>query len=140
MTMKTLRVLTSCLLLITSLAQADIYVVTHRDNPIVEMDEQQIKDLYLGRTKAFSNGAFAHVYERDDALRERFVQSLLNMRVRQFDAYWARLIFAGRVLPLNRVENDSELLERIKKDVHAIGYINHLPASDELKTVLRIRD
>lgn len=139
--MNRLRVFTSCIVLLSSLCQADIYVVTHRDNPVEALAEHEVKDLYLARSRAFEHGETAKVYDRSNqALRERFVQSLLGMKVRQFDAYWARLVFAGRVLPLGKAEQDAELLQSISEDVHAIGYLEHAPSSADFKTLLVIAD
>lgn len=139
--MNRLRVLTVFIVLLGSLCQADIYVVTHRDNPVEALARQEVKDLYLARRRAFKHGETAIVYDREDAaLRERFIQSLVGMNVRQFDAYWARLVFAGRVLPLGKAEQDAELLQNLSDEVHAIGYLDQAPESPDFKTLLVIAD
>ncbi len=133
--------LTCILVLLASLSQADIYVVANRDNPIASMDRQAVRDLYLARSRAFDDGAAVTVYDRNDTpLRARFLRSLLGMNERQFDAYWARLVFAGRVLPLAQAEQVDELRKRIAEDVNAIGYMDEMPPSPDLKALLVVAD
>ncbi len=131
--------LTSILLLLASIGQAEIYVVTNRDNPVATMDKQAVRDLYLARSRAFEHGDAAIVYDRGNTpVRKRFLTALLGMNERQFDAYWARLVFAGRVLPLEQAEQADELRKRVANNINAIGYLDEAPTWPDLKTVLVI--
>jgi len=136
-----LRTLIVITLLLGSFCRAEIYVVTHRDNPVQTVAINDIRDLYLARRQSLPNGESATVYDRADTeLRSRFIQAVLGMRVRQFDAYWARLIFAGRVLPLSLAEQESELLNHLSNNIHAIGYTEQPPQNQSLKTLLVINE
>lgn len=133
--------LTSIILLLSTFAGADIYVVANRDNPTEELAVQQVRDLYLARLRAFEDGSAVRVYDREDnRLRQRFLDALVGMNPRQFDAYWARLVFAGRVLPLGKAEPDEKLLLIVAEDINAIGYVDQPPASEKIKTLLIIND
>jgi ABC-type phosphate transport system substrate-binding protein len=134
-------VLLVMLFLFTGFCRADIYVVTHRDNPVQALSHDQLRDLYLARSQSLPNGEGATIYESGEAdLRARFILSALSMRERQFDAYWARLVFAGRVLPLKTVDQESELMSHLSNNTHAIGYTDGLPESDSVKTLLVINE
>lgn len=139
--MNILYALLVMIFLFTGFCRADIYVITHRDNPVQSINETQLKDLYLARSQTFPNGESAIIYEAgDDELRARFIRLALGMRVRQFDAYWARLVFAGRVLPLNNVQQEAQLLDHISNNIYAIGYIDTLASAGLLKTLLVIQE
>lgn len=126
---------------ITHSCFADIHVITHTDNPIQQLSQDEIRDLYMGRSKAFPNGEFASVFDRkeDSEIRARFFKHIAGMRLRQIDAFWARLVFAGRMLPLEKVEHVSDLERRIAENKNAIGYINQSPESENLKTIYVIK-
>jgi hypothetical protein len=112
--MNILRTLIVITLLFANFCQAEIYVVTHRDNPTQSLNANEVRDLYLARSQSLPSGESVIVYEGAEAdLRSRFIRSALGMRVRQFDAYWARLIFAGRVLPLKLAKQESELFTHL---------------------------
>jgi hypothetical protein len=129
------------LILFAGFCRADIYVVTHRNNPVQTLNVNELRDLYLARSQSLPIGEKATVYERKEAeLRSRFIRSVLGMRERQFDAYWARLVFAGRVLPLNLAEQENELFVHLANNIHAIGYTDRSPQSESLKTLLIIHE
>jgi len=139
--MNILYALLVMIFLFTGFCRADIYVITHRDNPVKTLSNDQLRDLYLARSQSLPNGDDATIYEGGEAdLRARFILNALGMRERQFDAYWARLIFAGRVLPLKTVDQESELMSHLSNNTHAIGYTDRLPESDSVKTLLVINE
>ena len=116
--------------------QADIYIVTHKDNPVESLLEQEVRDLYLARSKAWPNGEFVRVFDcKSPQLREKFFQNLTGMSLRQLDAYWARLVFAGRVLPLESIENEQALLGIAEETIDVLGYIDKPPVNNQLKVL-----
>ena len=132
---------TLIMFLFAGFCRAEIYVVTHRDNPVESLSANELQDLNLARNQTFTNGEHATIYEGGgDELRSRFIRLALGMRVRQFDAYWARLVFAGRVLPLNYINEEAQLLEHIATNIYAIGYINRPPLSESVKTLIVLND
>ncbi|QSP93904.1 hypothetical protein LPB19_11940 [Marinobacter salinisoli] len=138
-----MRVLVFLLLLaINNVSGADIYVVANAKSPIEQISREALRDLYLGRTKALPNGEFASVYDREESsdLRARFYRHVTGMELRQVDAFWARLVFAGRMLPLEEVTDQQRLVSLIKSDVNAISYLEAAPESSELKVIYRVPD
>lgn len=139
--MKITLVLLVSVLFLSNTGQAEIYVITHQDNPLNSLNAEQLRDLYLSRTVELNVDKSITVYDRSvENLREKFIQEAIGMNVRQYDAYWARLIFAGRVLPLNDVGEDYELLRELKKEKYAVSYSDKKPLSKEFKTLLVINN
>lgn len=127
--------------MLAGFGQAEIYVITHRDNPIQALNPSQVRDLYLARNQNVIGDKNVIIYDRSDLeLRQRFIEKVVGMNVRQFDAYWARLIFAGRVLPLSEAAQGSELLTGIDDNINAIGYTDEKPSSNTIKTLLVINE
>ena len=132
-------------LLITTFCQSvigDIYVLANRNNPLSQVRLDDIRDFYLGRRLVINDREYALVYDRgeESRIREKFFNRIAGMPIRQVDAYWARLVFSGRMLPLSKVESNKELLERIGSQKNAIGYTDVKPQHPEIKVVLVISD
>ena len=135
--MRSLLLLT---ILLSAICRADIYLVTHKHNPVESLTEQQVRDLYLARSKALPNGEFVTVFDHEDqVLRSRFFKALTGMSLRQADAYWARLIFAGRILPLEHVNGEAALAEIARETKDILGYIDKPPDSQLLKVLYVIQ-
>lgn len=125
----------------TGIAQAEIYVIVHRDSPVIEADAQSVANLYLGRTRSLAAGRFAVLFDQaDNAARERFVRSLLGMSLPQINAYWARLSFTGRVAPPSVRAGDAEVIAGVRDNPAAVGYVASPPRDDSVRVILRLED
>ena len=124
-------------------AHADIAVIVHADNPVQSLTTRQTAELYLGRARTFDTGQYALVIDqgRDNPLRGRFFKDVSGMSIGQVTAYWSRLQFTGQVQPPRSVEGDAAVLDFVRRNPTAIGYISAVPTSDaKVKTVLVLRE
>lgn len=123
-------------------AQADVFVIVHRDNPLPELASEHVASLYLGRARSFSTGDFAVVFDQHQSgkVRERFVRLLLGMSLPQVNAYWARLSFTGRVTPPDAREDDEAVIAAVAQEPLAIGYVESRPADPRVRVVLRLEE
>ncbi|MES2951822.1 MAG: phosphate ABC transporter substrate-binding protein [Pseudomonadota bacterium] len=136
-------VLLVALLLLAGSAYADIAVIVHADNPVQSLTTRQTAELYLGRVRTFDTGQYALVIDqgRDDPLRGRFFKDVSGMSIGQVTAYWSRLQFTGQVQPPRNLEGDAAVLDFVRRNPAAIGYISTVPALDaKVKTVLVLRE
>jgi len=116
---------------------ADIFVVMHADAPVEHLSREDVRDLYLGRSKVLPNGEFVRIYDRGERsdIRADFFEHLAGMDLRQVDAFWARLVFAGRMLPLEHVSDATELERFLAADMNTISYLASPPEQASLKVV-----
>ena len=123
-------------------ARADIAVIVNTANPVSQMNQQQIADLYLGRTRNFPNGEFALVFDhfRDSPLRARFFQTLSAMSQQQINAYWSRMMFSGQVIPPQQLPDDRTVLEIVRRNSGAIGYVSSQIADTTVRTLLLLKE
>lgn len=126
-------------------AHADIAVIVHPENPVKTLTAKQVSDLYLGRNRHFqvnadNNSMAATIYEHpaNSSLREKFFRALNGMSVSQLNAYWARLRFSGEVLPPEAVADSRSVLDAVKRNRNAIGYVDASAVDGSVKIVLRI--
>lgn len=124
-------------------AQADIAVIVHPANPVQRLSNRQVAELYLGRARTFESGQYAVVIDRgrEDPLRVQFFKDISGMSVAQVTAYWSRLQFTGQVQPPQNVQGDAAVLEQVRRNPAAIGYVSAASTADtRVKTVLVLQE
>lgn len=137
--MKYLLVLLSTLI-ISLHASAEMIVICHPDSGVDKLSRKQIIDLYMGRVQYFPNGKKASTLDMptDSNLRAKFYKDLTGKSLPQINAYWARLLFAGRATPPQEVGSSEEVIATIMKDTSAIGYINKSDLIDSVKVIAHV--
>ena len=118
---------------------ADILVIVNKDNPI-QLNKRQLAEMYLGKVRTFPNGHYALIFdlEKDDKVREKFIFSLTGKPVVQYTAYWARLMFSGRMMPPHRIPDQETLVSVVKQNTNALGYINSDTPHEGVRVVLKM--
>ena len=122
--------------------QADIVVIVNATNPIRNISSQEVAELYLGRSHTFSSGEFALAFDhpRDSALREQFFRKVANMSISQVNTYWSRLLFAGQETPPRSLAAEQAVLDVVRRNPGAIGYVGSPPKEALLRVVLHLKD
>ena len=122
-------------------ARADYYVVVGERNPVTALTQQQVLQLFMGRTRSYPDGRTAATCEiGSDGQRAGFYRSLSGMSLPQVTSYWARLMFSGRNLPPQRLDSEAAVIERVQSDPHAIGWLSAPPRQKGLRTVLVVHE
>jgi ABC-type phosphate transport system substrate-binding protein len=115
-------------------------VVVSAQSPVQAMTQKEVLALYTGRTRSFANGEAARPLDqpRDSALREAFYRALTGMDLARINSYWARLHFTGQVQPPQPVADERALIQRLRQDPNALGYLAHEPNDPTVRVVLRL--
>lgn len=134
------RLLTIISLIISCLCQvslADIVVVGNKDSQIKQLTKKQVIDIYMGRKSIFPNGeaALAIDQEAGTLARKLFYEILVEKSVSEINAYWARLLFSGRAVPPRSTQNGKMVIEMIKHNKAAIGYIQEEDLTDDVRVL-----
>jgi hypothetical protein len=135
-------VLSSLLLVVATAARADYYVVVNANNPQSALTRSEALNLFMGRSRAFANGDFALVFDlpRDSTKREGFYRSLTGLSLAQITSYWARLMFSGQSLPPQPLPDETTMVEIVKHNPSAVGWLSSAPADKGLHTVLVLKE
>lgn len=128
--------------LFASLAHADFYLVVQSANPQLSLTQKEAVDLFMGRNRAFRNGDLAQVFDlpRDSTQRADFYQRLTGMGPAQVNSYWARLMFSGQTMPPQPVSDEAAMIETVKRNPSAIGWVRKEPADKQLRVLLVIKE
>jgi ABC-type phosphate transport system substrate-binding protein len=105
-------------------AQAELVVITHISNNLNNLTAKQVQDIFMGRTRLFPNGKFALPIDQSSPLRAEFYQKLTARPVEQINAYWARIMFTGQASPPQQLPDDKAVLQTVRENEGAIGYID----------------
>lgn len=138
---KLLKIAALSLLLLTTVnTWAGIVVIVNKENPVTELSKREIIDLYMGRNLYFSDGKLALRLDHPPTSeeREQFYQKLVKKSVAQVNAYWAKLLFTGRASPPMLMDNGDLLLDTVRNNRNAIGYIDDANLDETVKVVGRV--
>jgi ABC-type phosphate transport system substrate-binding protein len=119
-------------------AGAELAVVVHRQSALSALTPRQAQDLFLGRTRMLPNNHAATPIDQASPLRGDFYEKLTGRPLEQIDAYWARLTFTGQASPPRRVEDDQAVLQGVRENEDAIGYIDAAHADSSVRILLRL--
>jgi ABC-type phosphate transport system substrate-binding protein len=124
----------------------DFSVIVHPNNPVVSLTAEQVSDLYLGRSRNFETGnrtnagrAIILEHPENAPIRSEFYRALNGMSISRLTVYWARVRFSGQILPPQQLPNSQQIIETVKNQQFAIGYVESHLVDRSVKVVLRLK-
>lgn len=122
--------------------RAGLVVVVNEQNPVSSLSSRQLIGLYMGRYNSYPNGITASTTDWPERSQERemFYRKLVGKSAAQINAYWARLLFAGKSEPPIIVATPKKLIDFVKENKNAIAYLNEADVVDGLKVVYRFEN
>jgi len=135
-----LSALTLFLLFYVARAQAGVTVIVHPTNAVESITKAKIADLFLKRVTRWENGRAVIPVDQSEksAARAAFTRDLLGKEVSWVKSYWQKMIFSGRATPPAELSSDSQILDFIRANADAIGYVSDgtaIPAGVKALTV-----
>src|SRR5262245_8867256 len=117
-----------------------LYVVVSANSTVQSMTQKELLALYTGRVRTYSNGQVATPLDqkRDSPARESFYLHLAGMDIARINSYWARLHFTGQVQPPQALADDAAVMQKLRADPTAIGYLTRPPRDPALRELLRL--
>ena len=140
---KFLRILVfASMAMFAPLARADFYIIVHASNPQRTMTQREVVDLFMGRSRAFVSGEFAIAFDlpRDSPGRAAFYRALTGMSAAQVTSYWSRLMFSGQSMPPQTLPDEATMIEIVKRNPNAIGWVTREPTDKQVRAVLGLKE
>lgn len=127
-------------LILSGPLQADILVIVNAQNSVATLQKKQVVDLFMGRVSAFPNGKPADTLDLKTGtpLRADFYKRLTGKSEAQVDAYWATLVFAGRMSPPQQFGDEKQLIIEVAKNPDAIAYVARQTLPAGVKVVMEL--
>ncbi|HET8731077.1 MAG TPA: hypothetical protein VFM34_08220 [Moraxellaceae bacterium] len=126
----------SWLCLATTALADDVVVIVNPANTVI-LSQKDIANIFLGKTSSFPDGKPAKALSLQDGspVRDDFNRKFLKKTNQQLDAYWASLIFTGRVTPPRQVATEAEMRALVEANRDFIGFVRESTAGDKVRTV-----
>jgi ABC-type phosphate transport system substrate-binding protein len=121
-------------------ARADLLIIVNSSNSIDKLERKQVIDLFMGRVTAFPNQKPARTLDMRESnpLRAIFYKTLTGKSEAQVDAYWATLIFAGRMSPPEKFLDETAIINAVKNNPSAIAYVTRQNLPADVKVVMEL--
>ena len=121
-------------------ASNHIVVIVNAASPVTTLSRKELSDLYLGRTRAL--GSMKQTIAIDQAtnspVRAQFYQNLTGKNIAEINSYWARLLFAGQSSPPQTMPDSDTVLDVVRKNTTAVGYLNFKPDDKSIRVVMTL--
>jgi ABC-type phosphate transport system substrate-binding protein len=105
---------------------AEVKVIVHSSNPLTSITKSKVGDLFLKRVTRWENGRAVTPVDLSEksAARAIFCKELLGKEVSAVKSHWQKMIFSGRATPPVELSSDSEVIEFVRNNADAIGYVS----------------
>lgn len=128
--------LLSLLTFSTFSVSAEVAVIVNPGNSN-SISEKDIKRMFLGKEKKFSDGSSVIPINlaSGDSVRENFETNVVGKSASKMKAYWAKLVFSGKGNPPKEVANATEAISLVAANPAVIGYIDASKVNDSVKVI-----
>ena len=105
---------------------ADFQVVIHSERPEASISKVDLSRIFLKKTTRWAEGTqIAPIdQEKGYSVRETFLSEIHDHDENAYAKYWVKLIFSGRAQPPEIVSGDEAVLNAVRADPAAIGYVS----------------
>jgi len=105
-------------------AFAEVAVIVHPSNSS-SFDQNSIKRIFLGKSRAFPSGGEALPVAFKDGSPEsnEFTSAVLSKTPKQLKAYWAKMIFTGKGTPPKAMDSNQSILDLVASNPSLIGFV-----------------
>jgi ABC-type phosphate transport system substrate-binding protein len=137
--MKRLRlVFLPILLAIASPSMAAGYkVIVNSSRGASEMTKQHVSDLFMKRTAQWEDGSPVVPVDlaADNPVRELFSKEVHGKAPAAVKSYWNQQVFSGRAVPPVENTTDTEVIDFVRRNKNAIGYVSDTADVSAVKVV-----
>jgi hypothetical protein len=120
-----LSLLTLLLALPLSVAAADLVLIANPKSGIAKLTQDDVTNIYLGRYRRLVSGVTAEPLDlpNESDSKVRFYRQLVSKSLPEINAYWSRLIFAGKTQPPQVVGSAEEAVRLVARRPGTLAYV-----------------
>lgn len=116
-------------------AQAGVVVIGHAK--LDKLDAKTVQKIYTGKVVEVNGVRVIPVNVPPCALRDRFLQDILNSNDEKYTAYWTVRRYIGKGIPPMEFDDPREVVEFVRTTPGAIGYIDENELTADLNVISR---
>ena len=139
MIMKKIFGIVSALFLLSTMTVCaqNFKVIVNNANTASSVTTKELSDFFLKRKSKWSSGGGVEVIDlgAKSSTRESFSSSVLGKSTAQVRAFWQQAVFSGANTPPREANNEAEVVEFVKNNPGAIGYVSPGANTSGVKTL-----
>lgn len=114
----------------------EFVVVVHKDKQIDSLRASEVKRIFLGKQKRWSDGSSIRVVlnPKDDS-HALFSRAMLHKSPNQLETYWRKQLFGGRAMMPQKADNNDDVARYISRDNNSISYLSPQDLNGQLKVL-----
>jgi ABC-type phosphate transport system substrate-binding protein len=128
-----MRILALALLIAGAVAEDT--VIVNPALPLATLDEETLRDIYLGRKTSWDDGSRVVVVVLKEGSSYNHLLQLLNKSSAQFLTGWKKLVFTGKGTMPEMVDSEDALLTQVSRTPGAIGFMDKGRIKDGVKVL-----
>ncbi len=116
---------------------ADLVVVVNPANHVTSLSRQQVQRLFLKQATVWPDGEGVKPVDLPKAspLRAAFATEFLGRSLATLDQFWTHSIYSGRAVPPTERRSERDVVEYVRENPGAIGYVSPGASLDGVKKV-----
>ncbi len=121
-------------------AAADVIaVVVNQAADVEALSRTDVINIFMGRFRQFPSGATALPIDMPvSPVRAQFYRALVNKEPAEINAYWARLVFAGRTSAPIQTNTADDVLKALHANPGGIAYLERSRVTTREKIVFEL--
>ncbi len=118
-------------------SSASYVIIVHPSNPIQSLSRKQIKGIFLKKWVVWDHGEPISPGDliAESLVRKEFTRDIYGKSVRSINSYWQKKIFSGRGAPPPYFSSEDELIEFVRANPGAVGYVSGKVLPEGIKVV-----
>lgn len=128
----------SLLLAIPSIsAAADYRLIVNEASPVKSLRSEEVQRFMLGKTTKWAHGLQVQPVDQapNSSIRAAFSRDVLEKSISAVKGYWQSQIFSGRGVPPTELQSDDAVVDFVRRNPGAIGYVSSGATLDGVKAV-----
>lgn len=106
-------------------AQSRYQVIVNEANPVASLSTRDLARIFRKELSRWPGGQTAAPVDQrgESATRAAFSTSVLGKSVGKIEEYWRQELFSGRAVPPAQKATDAEVIEFVRTNPGAVGYV-----------------
>jgi ABC-type phosphate transport system substrate-binding protein len=116
---------------------AEFVVIANGANRTTSLSRGEVQRFFLRNTTSWPGGEAAKPVDlpKSSSVRVAFSKEVLGRTMSALDQFWTHSVFSGRAVPPPERKSDREVVEFVRENAGAIGYVSPGTALDGVKRI-----
>lgn len=126
-------------MLFATQGQSQVIVIANPTVKAMEITKNDLKDVFTGNATSLKDGSrVVPILLKGGTAHEEFLQAFIGKSDSTYRAGWRSLVFSGQAAMPKNLDTDAEVVEFVKANAGAIGYIGAKSPHEGVK-ILTVR-